>query len=713
MLTPVQDSKRKKAVIQVANVGKISGLDFYGVELLDNRLEKQFSKMLETYLSIPIDSLLHGFRTRYGIDAPGKSIDGWYGDDIFNAFGQYLQGFARMYAATGNTLAIDRAVELMTHWSKTIEDDGYFFHSNKIPKATHYFYDKMMGGLCDIYRMTGNPLAVECMKKITKWAVKNLDTTNPYGQNALHSPTEWYTLSENLYIAYTLTGDEEYRKFGDVFLYHDYYNFFLCKDFNGLMDAGDNCSVKRYHAYSHVNSLSGAAMAYRLTGDSKYLQILTNAFDMLTETQLFITGGYGISETFIRARHRSESLYSNKYHFEVACCSWAVFKLCRYLTEFTGEAKYADWSEKMIYNGIGAALPISDKGGVMYFAQYGIKGAKKELMWPWSCCTGTYPLSVTDYYNQIYFHSNDTIYVAQYLSSKLNLEYNGKSVQIVQNADLIGDKLSHIKILCESNVTFKLMLRVPGWCTDGVKVSINGIEQSCNISNNRIVIDKEWQNSDEIVINFPFEVTLSYMEDPKNSPIAFSYGPAVLVLKGENRDLTAEELHSFKFEKSVSGQEVQFKGVGRGSEISLDAYYSVEADVLYQMYFDPYSTIIPAEKLEFGPRQEDWENKEDAYHSTGYRSYFRFKFNGRGFRWVGQQLENGSNAKIFVDGKLKFSVDQYGLFDGIPWMKEVTDLDSGEHEVLISVDNEANSYSGNRTAMRGCNINVSHISIIV
>ena len=244
MITPVQDFSRKTGVALTADITKLNGFDFYGINLLDERLKKQLSETVETYLAIPVDSLLHGFRERYGLSAPGVSLGGWYGDDIFNAFGQYLSGFARMYAATGDCRLIDRAEELLAQWAKTIEDDGFLFYSNKIPKATHYFYDKMVGGLCDIYRMTGNPLAVKCMRKITEWAVRNLDRANPYGKNSMHSPTEWYTLSENLLIAYSLMGEDEYLKFANVFLYHEFYEFFLKNDFEGMMDAGDDCTTR-------------------------------------------------------------------------------------------------------------------------------------------------------------------------------------------------------------------------------------------------------------------------------------------------------------------------------------------------------------------------------------------------------------------------------------------------------------------------------------
>lgn len=59
---------------------------------------------------------------------------------------------------------------------------------------------------------------------------------------------------------------------------------------------------------------------------------------------------------------------------EVSCCSWAVFKLTRYLMELTGEARYGGWAEKLLYNGCGGQPSITQDGKVMYYADYFING---------------------------------------------------------------------------------------------------------------------------------------------------------------------------------------------------------------------------------------------------------------------------------------------------------------------------------------------------
>ena len=94
--------------------------------------------------------------------------------------------------------------------------------------------------------------------------------------------------SENLYRAYLFFGDPLFKEFADTWLYHDYWRPFA--------ETAAPRQVLPVHAYSHVNSFSSAAAAYLVTGDERYRQICTNAYDFMLNTQCYATGGYGPDE---------------------------------------------------------------------------------------------------------------------------------------------------------------------------------------------------------------------------------------------------------------------------------------------------------------------------------------------------------------------------------------------------------------------------------
>ena len=114
----------------------------------------------------------------------------------------------------------------------------------------------------------------------------NLDHSNQVVFKTMIGITEWYTLSENLYRVYLATGQTRYRDHAKTWEYPAYWDLFANgKDIFGLSPG--------YHAYSHVNTLSGAAAAYLVTGEQRYLDVIQNAYDYLQQHQVYATGTTG------------------------------------------------------------------------------------------------------------------------------------------------------------------------------------------------------------------------------------------------------------------------------------------------------------------------------------------------------------------------------------------------------------------------------------
>ncbi|MFM2222823.1 MAG: hypothetical protein RLZZ78_1080, partial [Armatimonadota bacterium] len=174
---------------------------------------------------------------------------------------------------------------------------------------------------------------------------------------------EWYTLSENLYRAADATNDERYRRFARIWEYTKYWDAYAYKqDIHTLAPS--------YHAYSHINTLCGAAMAYSNSGEALYLATLVNTYEYLQSKQFYSTGGYGPDEALLPLTERRARVETTHNTFETQCGTWAAFKLTRYLHRFTGKANYADWTEKLIWNGLAASIPTAPDGRVFYYADY-------------------------------------------------------------------------------------------------------------------------------------------------------------------------------------------------------------------------------------------------------------------------------------------------------------------------------------------------------
>ena len=296
----------------------IQPFNYKGVTLLESRIKKQYKHVRDWFYNINSDDMLKGFREKKGKKAPGKELPGAYANTGC-PFAQWMSAFARMYAATRDRAARDKAIHLMTEWAKTIEKDGFFGYKRPRKKGHyHYQLDKYAGAMGDLYEYAGVSDALKHLERITDWGIKNLSRANQYAL-----PSEWYTLSENFYRAYALTHNKKYLDFAKIWEYSDFWNIFA-ENKDVFQDKLKNVKHKGYHAYSHVNTFSGAAMAYQVTGEERYLDIIKNAYRFLQETQCYATGGSGPEEQLvvpdnlpetITRRRRGEADVDIRFHF--------------------------------------------------------------------------------------------------------------------------------------------------------------------------------------------------------------------------------------------------------------------------------------------------------------------------------------------------------------------------------------------------------------
>lgn len=406
-------------------------------------------------------------------------------------------------------------------------------------------------------------------------------------------PTEWYTLSENLYRAFQLTGKSSYKEFGDVWQAHSYWNKFA--------DTSNPADAYGVHAYSHVNTFSSAAMAYAVTGDANYLNIIRNAYDWLQNSQCYSTGGFGPSETIV-AGHGAlgQVLDVRSDTFETGCGSWAAFKLTRYLLSFTGEARYGDWAERLLYNGIGAALPVTAAGKTFYYSDYRVGGGMKVYYWDaWPCCSGTYIQAVADYHNIIYYKDGDaSLYVNLFLPSEVTWNRADGAVKLVQETDYPNAETMTLKLELEQSARFPLRFRVPAW-TAGASGKVNGSPvEIAGTPGTWASIERTWNSGDQVELRIPMPIRMQAVDKEHPERVAIVRGPVAMVMEGLWQETqfklpkTDAELDAMLVPDPMPGYyRVRRPGGGTQHSRFCPFYTQVERRPYY-MYFDKQSLPV-------------------------------------------------------------------------------------------------------------------------
>jgi DUF1680 family protein len=509
----------------------LQAFTYHDVTLTDGPLAEQAQFAREFYLDIPNDNLLNGFRLRAGLPAPGKPMGGWYDPQAFAAgcaFGQYVSALARTYANTGDERYKEKVDELVHGFHETIAPDGFFFMSVKISTNWPcYTYDKNCIAMRDAYTLTGNKEALDILKIMTDWAYKNMPRRKD----------EWYTLPENMYNCYALTGDKRYLEMARQYEYNTNYYFYFAN--------GTNAFLPTRHAYSHVNSLSSAAKIYEVTGDVKYLKAVSNAWEDLTGTQMYASGGWGPNERFVlpgKGRlansldfnsrpwnfHKLTTNYAA--HFETPCGTYANVNLDRYLIRFTGATKYGDNMERVIMNGMLASLPMKPDGSTFYYSDYHPGAQKQYFPQAWPCCSGTYPENTADYPLDIYFHDDNGLYVNLFTPSQVHWQHGARTVTLEQTTEFPKSDTMTFTVHVDKASRFALNVRVPEWAVKPAQVTVNDKPMDVKaVPGTFLKISRRWHEGDTVTVQYPMSLRFEPVDAQTPNLAALMYGPILLV----------------------------------------------------------------------------------------------------------------------------------------------------------------------------------------
>ena len=515
------------------------------VKLTGGPLKAQFDSIHAYYMGVSENGLLKEHRLHAGLPAPGEYLGGWYDRDGFapgHCFGQIISALARFSEAAGDEAARAKTQRLVEGFAATIGPDGYCYPSAKAStNFPAYNYDKYVVGLLDAYQFAGVRSALPTLDRATRGAIRYMP---PRAHDRKLEPLpqspddESYTLAENLFYAYEVTGQNTYLDMAKKYLLNSTY-------FEPL-SRGENVLPGR-HAYSHCNALSSAARAYLVLGDRKYLEAVRNAWDMIEKTQQFASGGWGPNEAFVEPNSGKlgESLLKTHAHFETPCGSYAHFKLARYLLRFTGDARYGDGLERVLYNTVLGAKNPSGDGHFFYYSDYHPTTRKGYFPDKWPCCAGTLPQVVADYLISIYFRSDTGIYVNLFVPSEVRWEIAGQPVRLIQSTDYPGAESTEIRIEVPSPTEFTVNVRVPGWLASPASIKVNGKDAAVPAERGAFAaVHRVWHHNDTIEVSLPFSFRALPVDNQHPNTVALMRGPLFLVGLGPQAKLDRNALRS-------------------------------------------------------------------------------------------------------------------------------------------------------------------------
>lgn len=547
------------------------------VRLGEGLPRRQFDQCLSFLLQLSEDSMLKPFREKVGLPAPGEDIGGWYDYDREydwqsgsgrgfapgHCFGQWLSALARGYAITGDPLLREKAERLVAGYAATIS--GRFYDDLRFPA---YTYDKLLRGLLDVHLLCGYAQALSVLQQTTDVVQSYLPPhavqrgePRP-GRDESYTWDEPYTLPENCFIAYRHDLGQRYLELARRLM--------IDRQFFAPLAKGKNVLPGR-HAYSHINALGSAVQAYLVTGSTMHLRAARKAFGLLVRTQSFATGGWGPDEQFCvpDSGALGKSVSQTHHSFETPCGAYAHLKIAGYLLSITGDSRYGDSMERVIYNTVLGALPLRADGKAFYYSDYNECGAKSYHRDNCPCCAGSLPLVACEYHRAVYLRDRRGLFVNLYINSAVDWRQDGAQCSLKQTSNYPLDGMVTFRINCSSPRRFDLRFRIPAWATRGAWLNVNGRRIERELKPGRFVrLTRLWKTGDVIKLRLPLPKRLEAVDREHPEVVALVRGPLVLfavdaiseaVSKRRLRSVRRKSRHSAEWMLPVGKRIVRFK----------------------------------------------------------------------------------------------------------------------------------------------------------
>ena len=524
------------------------------VQILDNYYLSAQKSDIAFLKKMDTARLLAGFRTTAGIDTKGVRPYGGWEDSLLggHCVGHYLTALAQAVKATGDKELKEKSQTLIAGLEECQKKlgTGFLFGAKVEDKedvekqfdilegkkkgetwVPWYNMHKVLAGLVDTYKYTGNETALLVAEKLGDWIYERVSKWDlKTNQKVLE--TEYGGMNDCLYELYSYSHNKHHLEAAQKF---DEKALFL------MAAKGEKNCLDGKHANTQIPKFIGAIKRYNVLkqlGEAKqedeaYLVDAEKFFEMVVKRHSFVTGGISVMEHFRKDYHLDEIRTQTNCE---SCCAHNMLKLAKELFKATRKKEYADYYETTLRNAIMGAVK-TESGAASYFTPmatgyyktFGEEEPEKNMFW---CCTGSGMENFTKLGDSIYFRANDTLLVNQYVASKVTWEE--KNLVLTQKSDVTkSEEISFVlNALHDKEISdVAIALRIPDWMHGEATIYVNGAEKMTAAGNSEyVLLERNWEDGDVIMAKYPMSVESVGLLD-QDAVFAFRYGPTVLAAK--------------------------------------------------------------------------------------------------------------------------------------------------------------------------------------
>ncbi len=271
------------------------------------------------------------------------------------------------------------------------------------------------------------------------------------------------------------------------------------------------------------------------TGDPELLAASIARWEDMVATKTALTGGNG-------SRHSGEA-FGDAFElppdraYNETCAAIASFQWSWRLLLATGDARYADLMERVLYNGFAAALSAD---GRRFFYVNPLQrrddhfedddpGRRREWF-SCACCPPNIMRLMASLEHYIATVASDVLYLHQLTGSQVGSRLPQGNVSLSMATSYPWTGAAEIRVHSAPDAECGLAVRIPGWCRD-TSVSVNGEPLTTEADGlGYLIVRRRWQPDDVLSLSMDVRPRLTYPNrriDALRGTVAVERGPLV------------------------------------------------------------------------------------------------------------------------------------------------------------------------------------------
>lgn len=305
------------------------------------------------------------------------------------------------------------------------------------------------------------------------------------------------------------------------------------------------------HAVRATLLATGIATVALENHSPEYIRTVKDLWDNMVGKRMFVTGGVG-------AIHHDEKFGPDYFlptdaYLETCAAVGAGFFSQR-MNELTGDARYMDEFERVLYNNVLTGISLSGKE----YSYQNPLNSHNHSRWDWHdcpCCPPMFLKMVSAVPGYIFSYQADNIFINLFIGSTTKINIANNQVQITQKTNYPWEGLISIQVDPQKESLFAVQIRVPGWAQgkenpydlyssnleSDITLSVNGSDENLNIEYGYAVIRRNWKKGDKIELKLPMHprlITANEQVKDLDGLVTLASGPFIYCLESvDNSDL--------------------------------------------------------------------------------------------------------------------------------------------------------------------------------